>query len=252
MEYIKSECSKIGIEANVEFNRLDLSSLQSIKDFSKEIKKKCSSISLLVNNAGVMFTPYTLTADGFEMHYGVNFLGHFCLTMELLDLLIKERSRVLNLTSETYLWGKVDVSHLKGNNFNRWWNYCNSKLAVMYFTRALHQRLRSRGIDHVDVIAVNPGSVSTEITRSSSPLIVYLYNTFWLKAILGLRTPREGAASTVYSALSEETSKHSGGFIHYTCEYQTIDPNIFNQRVEEELWEASEAICGKTLDSILK
>lgn len=251
VKYVKEECNKQGIKPHVDFIRLDLSSFASIKEFSKTVHDRNLNLSLLINNAGVMFMPHALTEDGFESHYGVNYLGHYYLTMELMDLLVKTKSRILNLTSETYLWGKINVNEMKGENYHRWWSYCNSKLAILYFTQALHKKLQEKGITNVTVISVNPGSVSTNITRSSSGLIVYIYNTRILKAILGLRTPREGSASTVYSALSDESLSHSGGYIHYTCEFQklrvTLDP-----KVEEELWNISESIYGKKFDDIIR
>ena len=99
--------------ANIQVMRLDLADLSSVKRFAGEIKSKYPRLDRLINNAGVMVPPLSKTADGFELQFGTNHLGHFALTARLLDLLTKTKgSRVVNVSSGAHAFGKLDFDYL--------------------------------------------------------------------------------------------------------------------------------------------
>lgn len=253
INYIKKECKAIGKDASVDYIQLDLSSFESIRLFASKIKKQNLKIDLLVNNAGVMFTPNYKTSEGHEVHFGVNYLGHFCLTFELLPLLVKNRpSRILNLTSDTYTMGVVNSATIRGENFHRWWSYCNSKLAIVIGTLTFQKKLKELGIEDVHVLTVNPGVVSTNITRTSLRILQYLYDLQFVRKYFGFQTPREGSSSSIYAALSDDVLKHKDKLVDFTCEMIEINEKAKDPEIGMELWNSSQEFVGKTLKTIIE
>jgi len=148
---------------------LDLSSLQSVKEFSDTFKSNYSSLDLLINNAGVMTPPVSKTKDGYELQFGVNFLGHFALTGQLYPLLKSTAgSRIVTVTSLAYLSGKIDFDNLKSErDYDAFREYCQSKLACLLFTSELQKRIDAKG-DSVLSLASHPGVTATDLSRHMS------------------------------------------------------------------------------------
>ena len=149
---------------NVLFRKLDLASCTSIHTFASKILTEESQIDILICNAGVMFTPYCLTEDGFEMQFGTNHLGHFLLTNLLLDRLKESSpSRVVVVASLAHMAGYLDFNDMMWTKkYNPQLSYCRSKLANVMFARELSKRVAGSG---VTVCSLHPGTVYTEITR---------------------------------------------------------------------------------------
>ena len=139
------------------FKQLDLASFESIRKFSDEINKEKDAIDILINNAGVFKTAEDArTKDGFEMQFGVNHLGHFLLTLLLLDKLKQSKSiaRIINVTSGIYSKGKIHFDNINmENNYDAMNAYAQSKLANVLFTRELAKRTKGTNIR---VYAVHP------------------------------------------------------------------------------------------------
>ena len=149
---------------NVAFKRLDLASLASVRTFAAEILQEEERVDVLINNAGVMFTPHLLTKDGFELQFGVNHLGHFLLTMLLLDR-IKDspNSRIVNVSSIGHYGGSLDFDDMMWEKKYSWsFAYFRSKLANVMFTKELARRLEGTG---VTVYSLHPGSINSELDR---------------------------------------------------------------------------------------
>uniref|UniRef100_A0A8C1V4Z2 Si:dkey-94e7.2 n=1 Tax=Cyprinus carpio TaxID=7962 RepID=A0A8C1V4Z2_CYPCA len=117
---------------NIVIRKLDLSDTKSIREFAEE-----SAIYILINNAGIMMCPYSKTADGFEMQFGVNHLGHFLLTFLLIDLLKRSApSRIIILSSMAHSWGTIALDDINSErNYHSRRAYGQSKLANILFTR---------------------------------------------------------------------------------------------------------------------
>ncbi len=156
---------------NVEFVMLDLSSLAAVRQFSNKVIQSENRLDILVNNAGVALTNHRKTKDGFEMHLGVNHLGHFLLTNLLIDLMKSSPgvSRVINVSSSLYKRSlDCDLGQMNSSDPSRYHPrrpgkaYSQSKLANILFTRSLSQRL-----DASDVCsyAAFPGLVMTGLSR---------------------------------------------------------------------------------------
>ena len=150
---------------DVVFSKLDLASLQSVRDFSERTLEEESHIDILINNAGVCcVTPYSTTEDGFELQFGVNHLGHFLLTNLLLERIKKAPAgRIITVSSLVHSVGKINFDDLQPKqSYSRTGAYANSKLANVIFTKSLAKRLRGT---NTTAYSLHPGSVLTELQR---------------------------------------------------------------------------------------
>jgi NAD(P)-dependent dehydrogenase (short-subunit alcohol dehydrogenase family) len=187
-------------DADLVWIPLDLTSLKSVAVAADEVKKE-PRLDVLVNNAGVMIPPKTLTEDGFELQFGVNHLGHFALTGHLLDLLAATPgARVVNVSSGAHRDGRIDFDDPHAEHSYKPMNrYQMSKAANLYFTLELARRCKARGLD-VTSLACHPGVAETELSRTFpawfgviAPLIRPFFNT-----------PAEGALPTLLAATSPD------------------------------------------------
>jgi NAD(P)-dependent dehydrogenase (short-subunit alcohol dehydrogenase family) len=150
--------------AKVRVETLDLSSLSSVRAFAGKMGRELSRLDLLVNNAGVMAIPRTLTADGFEMQLGTNHLGHFALTGLLLGpLLATDGARVVTISSGAHHFGRMHFDDLMGERrYEKWTTYAQSKLANLLFFHELDRRLQRAGKTQKSV-AAHPGYAATNL-----------------------------------------------------------------------------------------
>jgi len=226
-DVVKIVKDKYGVDIMVE--KLDLSDLESVRNFANFCLKE-SRIDILVNNAGLMMPKHgAQTKQGYEIHFGVNYLGHYLLTELLYPLLAKsgtknEPSRVVNVSSAGYqftLWKGLDVESEEFGYSN--WAYTGrtafhrmygqSKLAQIYHARDISMQAAEKG-DHVIGYSLHPGTVKTEITRyhydgELSSLFVNFVET--IMSWSG-RTPNEGAQTVLYCCLTDKEKLTSGGF----------------------------------------
>ena len=149
---------------DVIFSKLDLSSLQSVREFSERTLEEESHIDILINNAGVCVPPYSTTEDGFELQFGVNHLGHFLLTNLLLDRINRAPAgRIVTVSSAVHAHGKINFDDLQSKqSYSRMGAYAQTKLANVLFTQSLAKRLRGTS---TTAYAVHPGTVKTEAAR---------------------------------------------------------------------------------------
>lgn len=226
---------------------LDLSSLQSIKEFSDTFRNNYPSLDLLINNAGVMTPPPSKTIDGYELQFGVNFLGHFALTGQLYPLLKSTAgSRVVTVTSLAYRNGKIDFDNLKTEKgYDAFREYCQSKLACLLFTSELQKRIDAKG-DTVVSLASHPGVTTTDLSRHMSP---EAYNAA-IERFGELMPTAQGALPGLYAAVSDSVKKAGlygpdspDGLKGYPAfvpvEFDTDVPEIAKQ-----LWEKAEQITA--------
>ena len=153
--------------AAVTLQELDLTSLSSVRAAADELRSKHDGIDLLINNAGVMFTPKSITKDGFELQFGTNHLGHFALTGLLLDrLLPTQGSRVVTVSSVGHrIRAAIHFDDLQWErSYSRVGAYGQSKLANLLFTYELQRRLAPRGT--TIAAAAHPGGSNTELMRN--------------------------------------------------------------------------------------
>ena len=155
-------------------HELDLANLASVERFAAGIRSEFERLDVLIDNAGVMMCPYALTADGFEMQFGTNHLGHFALTLRLLPLLVRTAgSRVVVVGSLSHKHARLDLTdpHWKSRPYNTGRAYSDSKLANLLFARALARRLGGQGGNPL-VVAAHPGVTASELERHSRYMAV--------------------------------------------------------------------------------
>lgn len=227
---------------NVFCRELDLASFSSIKTFAKRFKSEQNRLDILINNAGVMRCPRSVTNEGFEMQIGVNHLGHFLLTHLLLDYLkASAPSRIINVSSIAHTRGVIDTSDFNSEkNYDPKKAYEQSKLANVLFTRELAKRLKNT---NVTVNALHPGIVDTELMRHMSVVNsffgkIFVYPFLWLFT----KRPDSGAQTTLYCALDERLEKVSGKYFA-DCKQAEIGENAKDDAIALWLWKLSEKWC---------
>jgi len=233
----------------ITYMRLDLSSLESVKEFVDNFKKQYEKLDILVNNAGIIgVRKREVTKDGFESQFGVNYLGHFYLTSLLLDYLKKsEGSRVITLSSTMHQVVRIAWEDLLSEkSYFQWKAYGLSKLALVLFTRELQRRFDEEG-GKSKAVSVHPGLVRTDISRNiiSNSFVKFLERLaepmFWLF----FKTPAQGAQTTLQCAL-EDFDKLKGGEYHQDCKAVGTSKNGRNMEDAKRLWiEAEKLIKSK-------
>ncbi|TXD34259.1 SDR family oxidoreductase [Lujinxingia vulgaris] len=216
----------------VSFVALDLGSLESVRNAAAEILATGKPIDLLINNAG-LGGARGQTKDGFEIHFGVNHLGHFLLTNLLLDR-IKEadEARIITVSSEAHYKGRIDFKAVEGPTPGRTGlpEYANSKLANVLFSAELARRLKGTNIK---TYALHPGVVATDIWRRVPGLFRPLIKMFMI-------TPEQGAQTTLHCALSAEAGETTGLYWDKS-KVKTPSRLARDEELARELWERSEA-----------
>jgi NAD(P)-dependent dehydrogenase (short-subunit alcohol dehydrogenase family) len=157
--------------ASVAVQELDLTSLESVRAAADQLRSQHDTIDLLINNAGVMFTPKATTKDGFELQFGTNHLGHFAFTGLLLDRLLGvEGSRVVTVSSMGHRFASgIRFDDLQWEHeYSRVRAYGQAKLANLLFTYELQRRLRGTS---TIAVAAHPGGSRTELTRNLPPVV---------------------------------------------------------------------------------
>lgn len=222
---------------------LDLADLDSVRAFAMAFAAKYDHLDALINNAGILGRRRAETKQGFEMSFGVNYLGAFLLTMLLLPLLEKsEQGRIVMMTSVAHAWGTVrfdDFNYTRG--YNRFAAYGHSKLCNLLFTRALAQKLRARG-SRVTINAVHPGIVATDIVVNRAN------DRFrWVASAMKLffLTSDEGAKTSVYLVSDPALCQTSGEYF-YRCKVEPSSEASKNLASANRLYDVSLNLCGLT------
>ncbi|NXK59775.1 RDH12 dehydrogenase, partial [Sylvietta virens] len=222
--------------------KLDLADTKSIREFAEKFLAEEKELHVLINNAGVMLCPYSKTADGFEMHLGVNHLGHFLLTFLLLECLKQSApARIVNVSSLAHHGGRIRFHDLHGEKcYNRGLAYCHSKLANVLFTRELARRLQGKFQRQVGFTAnaLHPGSVYSELVRHS-----FLMTWLWKIFSFFLKTPCEGAQTSIYCAVAEELDSVTGQYFS-DCQPAYVSPRGRDDETAKKLWSVSCELLG--------
>jgi NAD(P)-dependent dehydrogenase (short-subunit alcohol dehydrogenase family) len=227
---------------DTEVRRLDLASLDSVRGFAEAWQ---GEISLLINNAGVMIPPLTRTADGFELQFGTNHLGHFALTNLLLEHV---SDRVVTVSSSLHRSGVIDFDDLNWERkpYKPSRAYAQSKLANLLFTSELQRRLVEAG-SPVLATAAHPGYAATNLQGKSSNHLLNLI------ASIGNRTVAQdeehGALPTIYAALADvpgDSYAGPGGFMEMRGQPKLVDRSdaAKDTTVARRLWDVSEELTG--------
>ena len=236
--------------ATIHLQSLDLGSLDSIRNAADEILGRNDHLDLLINNAGVMYTEWQTTSDGFEFQMGVNHLGHFALTITLLDrLMATEGSRVVNVSSLAHkAKSKLDpATMMSGENYDRVAAYGRSKLANLLFTYELERRLAVAG-STTSALVAHPGISKTELGRNA-PRSVQFMERF---GGLILQSAERGALPQLRAATDPTATggQYYGprGFMEGRGHpvVVTSSPRSHDQDLQRALWDESERLTAMT------
>ena len=247
---------KIGREASgarVSYERLDLASLTSIADFAQRMGSR-QSLDLLINNAGVMALPrQQTTADGFEMQFGTNHLGHFALTARLMPLLRRAGApRVISVSSLAHRTGFIDFDDLQGERtYSPWKAYGQSKLACLMFALEL-QRRSDAGSWKLISNAAHPGFARTNLFASGPGGLLSLASDF--AAPFLAHSAADGARPILFAATSPKAEPGAyygpGGFgeLRGAPARALIMPQARNAAAAANLWNVSEKLTSTSFE----
>ncbi len=238
--------------ALVRFEKLDLAELVSVSAFARRISAVGRPLDLLINNAGVTGLPQRrITADGFEMQLGTNYLGHFALTGLLLPLLRASRHpRVVQVSSLAHRFGQIRFDNLNGERRYRPWEaYSQSKLATLMFARELQRRSNGRGWG-LQSFAVHPGCAQTNLFangRGHGSVLALLHRC--LGRVVS-QSAADGAQPALFAAVSD--SAVPGGFygpdglfeLSGRPAHAHVASRARDVAVARRLWEVSEDLTG--------
>ncbi|MBO0931995.1 oxidoreductase [Fibrella aquatilis] len=230
--------------AKIKIRKVDVSSLREVRDFVNQFRKQYERLDLLINNAGIMMSPYKVSEDGFENQLATNYIGHFALTGLLLPILTATpRSRVVTLSSLSYKWAEIQFDDLHAKEgYSRRKAYGQSKRACLIVAYELQRRLAAAGYDTLSV-AAHPGLCKTNLDQYFPALIRPLGNLF-------LQTAKQGALPVLYAALANDIQ--GGEFIGpdgfqqmrgYPTEVDSDDYSK-DEQVAKRLWKASEEMTN--------
>ena len=238
--------------ADVTVSPLDLTSLDSIRAAAGELRAQHRGIDLLINNAGVLFTPRQTTGDGFELQFGTNHLGHFALTGLLLEQMLPvPGSRVVTVTSLAHRIGaRINFDDLQSQrSYHRVAAYSQSKLANLMFTYELQRRLSGAGT--TIAVAAHPGLAATELARYTPAIAAFSYALVSQKPAMGA-LPILRAATDPAAAGGQY---YGPGRLFGTRGYPKLahsSRQSHNTAIQRRLWTVSEQLTGVTFPAALR
>ncbi len=214
---------------NIEFLRADFASLSDVRQLAALVTEQYPRLDVLLNNAGVFMKQRTLTVDGFETTFQVNYLLHFLLTNLLLDLLrTSAPSRIVHVSSGTHRSGSIEWDNLQGERqYSGYDAYSRSKLANILFAYALADRLQGT---NVTSNALHPGVISTKLLHAG-----------W--GGVGRTDASRGAETTVYAAVAPELDGVTGRFLDNRRISQSSN-TTHDQKLQNKLWDVSAQMVG--------
>ncbi len=237
--------------AKAELILLDLSDLASVRRFADKFNNRYNHLDILINNAGIMMPPFGKTADGFELQFGTNHLGHFALTGLLLDLITRTpQSRVVTVSSAGHRTGKMAFDNLNAEQgYSKMGAYGLSKLANLLFTYELQKRFEAAGVDTI-ATAAHPGWTATNLQAHA-----------WFFRMLNplmAQQPEMGALPTLYAATAPDAQ--GGGyygpdgwqeFRGYPAQVQSSDLS-HDANIAAKLWTVSEELTNVQYQQLTK
>lgn len=242
-EIVKEELIKASGNTDIICKQLDLSSLESVRNFCEDIDRNEKRLDVLINNAGAGGLGNYKTADGLHVGMQVNYFAPFLLTCLLLPLLRRsEPSRIINVSSMLHKYGELDFENL---NMEKYWSdylvYANSKLFLNLMTLELSRRLNG---SRVTVNCLHPGIAATNLMRNVpseimkkiiSKSIGFMFQSAW-----------EASQTSIYLSVAPEIQDVSGKYFSHCCETK---PSKLSLDVEKakKLWDESEKLVKFTI-----
>jgi len=250
-EAAKKEIISQNPDSKIVVMQLDLMNFESIRNFADSFKEKYRRLDILLNNAGIMTTPYFLTKDGLEAQTGTNHFGHFALTGLLLNIIKNTpNSRVVNVSSLAHKSGIMDFNNLLfegGKDYSPMKAYGRSKLENLLFTYELKRRFEDEGIESL-AVAAHPGGSQTNLSR-------HIEGKWWFRLLTPLfklltQSQAQGALPQIRASVDHNVKggEYYGpdGFGEMTGFPVLVKSNEASHNKDDsmKLWEASEELTG--------
>jgi NAD(P)-dependent dehydrogenase (short-subunit alcohol dehydrogenase family) len=240
--------------AQVDIGELELDKPASVRAFASSWLARHDALNLLINNAGIMACPLMRTAEGWEMQFATNHLGHFLLTNLLVPALkAGAPARVINLSSSGHRRSTVDLEdpHFERREYDPFVGYGQSKTANIWFSMELNERLASQG---VTAFAVHPGGIMTELGRHLTQETIAQMTKMLSESKIQLKSIPAGSATSVWAATSADLEGKGGLFLEdcHIAEPATGEgnsgyaPHAYDKAGAARLWTLSEELLGET------
>lgn len=228
-------------EEKADFIKADISNLGDVLGAVRHIKDEYTRIDILINNAGARFNTFLTSAQGIELTFATNHLGHFLLTQRLLDLLaLSPDGRIINVSSSAHCGYTADFDYIRERRgYDRNAAYGRSKLANLLFTYEMARRLAETKIT---VNALHPGMVVSNFSKNNG-LISWAKHVAYYLIKRELITPAKAADTITYLALSDEVQGVTGKYFYNKKQIQSSDAS-YDQSAGRKLWEVSLQLCG--------
>ncbi|KAI8576451.1 hypothetical protein K450DRAFT_256820 [Umbelopsis ramanniana AG] len=250
IEKIKAETPSANLRSLV----IDLASLESVRHAAAEVNAYTEAIDVLINNAGIMASPYYTTKDGLEGQFGVNYVGPFLFTNLILPKLLASKTgapRIVNISSIGHILAPIlfdDPSFDNGKAYNKWWAYGQSKTANMLFTRQLSNRYKNKGLT---AFSVHPGGIQTNLGRDMTaedalePVTDYYGNVIDITDFTPKTIP-QGTSTHIVASFDPSITSQSGSYL-VDCQIAMdhAKPYAIDDTQADQLWKLSEKIVGQ-------
>ncbi|KAL8929134.1 MAG: hypothetical protein Q9172_000569 [Xanthocarpia lactea] len=260
----KGESALAGLKPEqVVLINMDLNSLDSVRSAAESILSQTPTLNILINNAGIMAVPNLVkTADGFESQFGTNHLAHFLLFQLLKSTLLASstpgfHSRVINLSSSGHRAGPLQIGNYNFENgkYSPWAAYASSKTANIYMANEVERRYREEGLHGLSVM---PGGIMTGLQGHVPEAVRASWDTEpQFKNFC--KSPAQGAATSVYAALSKEWEGRGGRYLEDCAESPPVGPSgdstavgyashAYDEEAARKLWADSCQMVGVAYD----
>ena len=235
-EAVQAEIKKVSGNAQVDLIVADLSELSQVRRAASEFTQKYKQLHVLINNAGGLKSEREVTPDGLEYAFVTNYLAPFLLTELLLDTLKASiPARIINVSSAGHTLGRIDFANLQGERqYSPSRAYADSKLAQLYYTYELAERLNGTGIT---VNALHPGAVASNFGDNLRGFVGLLGK---FNNLVGTSADK-GAQTTLYLATSPEVKSVSGKYFS-KCKQTPSSKRSYDIAVRKRLWHVSEGL----------
>lgn len=243
--------------------KMDLNSLDSVRSAARSVLSQTQTLNILINNAGIMATPNLVkTADGFESQFGTNHLAHFLLFQLLKPTLLASStpefgSRVINLASSGHRVCGVQIGNynFEKGDYSAWTAYGSSKTANIYMVNEIERRYGSQGLHGLSVM---PGGIRTGLQGHVPDSVKASWDDD-LEVKNYMKSPEQGAATTVYAALSKEWEGKGGRYLEDCAESPPVGPfgwstavgyapHAYDEEPAKKLWADSCKMVGENDD----
>lgn len=240
-------------DADVEYVLLDLSDKDSVAAAAAAIEDKCPQLDALINNAGVMQTPELRTAEGFELQFATNHIGHFRLNAALLPLLERSGGRIVPVSSIAHKFGDIRLDDLQHEtSYDPMVAYGQSKLANLMYAFELQRRLEARGSSVISV-ACHPGYAATNLQSAGVGMdggSIFFRWVYKISNAVMAQSATEGAYPLVLAAAAPDAK--AGAYYGPTglgdargpVGESSVHPKARDEAVARQLWEKTEALAG--------